>query len=368
MKTTSLLITIILCYGCSNKTKMKALKNTSFYTGTYTNNASKGIYKYELSGKGVLSKIGLVANTENPSFLAKSVDNKTLFAIDETDVDGTGFVKSFQIINDTLIEISKEKTGGAHPCFIDVNDKNYVLVANYSGGNVGLLKADTSGKLADLLNIQQHIGKGTTSRQEGPHAHSAWFHPTKNEIISADLGTNQLWFSTIDEEKNELVFRPQKTLQMAAAAGPRHLTFHPNNKWIYVLNELNNTISLVKEKEIDYYIDSSISTLPEDFSAYSAAADIHISKDGKFVYASNRGHDSIAIYEVNSENGSLKNVGFESVLGENPRSFSLSSDENYLVVANQNTNNLVSFKRDVRTGKLSFVSEIAAATPVCVLF
>jgi 6-phosphogluconolactonase len=155
---------------------------------------------------------------------------------------------------------------------------------------------------------------------------------------------------------------------MAEGAGPRHLTFHPNNKWIYVLNELNNTVSLVKEKNEAYEVDFSIATLPKDFTAFSKAADIHISKDGKFLYASNRGHESIVIYEVNPENGTLKTIGYQPVLGKHPRNFSLSPDEKYLLVANQDTNNIVSFKRDAKTGELTFVSEVAAPMPVCILF
>ena len=367
MKYFSSIILILLCIGCNNVTQnMK--KDSVFYVGTYTNEASKGIYKYSLSSNGNLQNLGLVAATVNPTYLAKSNDKKTLFAVSETNVNGTGFVHSFRIEKDTLQRISTEISGGAGPCFIAVNDKNDIITANYGGGNVGLLKADTNGKLSKLISLQQHTGKGTTDRQEAPHAHSTWFHPTKNEVISVDLGTNQLWFSTIDKEKEALVLTAQKTLQMAPGAGPRHLTFHPNNQWIYVLNELNNTVALVKEKEASYFVDFSITTLPKDFTAYSKAADIHISKDGKFLYASNRGQDSIVIFEVNSENGTLKTVGFEAVLGTNPRNFSLSPDENFLLVANQDTNNIVSFKRNAATGKLTFVAEISAPTPVCILF
>jgi 6-phosphogluconolactonase len=355
---------VILMTGC---TSIKQ-ESFSFYVGTYTQKDSKGIYKYEISSEGKLKKIGLVAETINPTFLVKSKDQKTLFAVGETNENGTGFVKSFQIEQDSLQLISKEESGGAGPCFVAINDANYIVTANYGGGSVGLLKADASGKLSSLLHVQQHVGKGTTSRQEAPHAHSAWFHPTKKELISVDLGTNQLWFSTIDEIKNELVLTAQKTLEMAEGAGPRHLTFHPNNKWIYVLNELNNTVSLVKEKDENYFVESSISTLPADFTAYTKAADIHITKDGKFLYASNRGHESIAMFEVNAENGTLKNIGFESVKGKHPRNFSLSPNEEFLIVANQDTDNIVSFKRDSKTGKLTFVSEIAAPMPVCILF
>lgn len=349
-----------------SKIKEKTVSN--FYVGTYTNGESEGIYKYQLDSAGKLKQIGLVAKTDNPSFLAKTKDNQTLLAVAETDKNGTGYVKSFRIQKDTLIFTSKSKSGGANPCFITVNDKNQVLVANYSGGNIGYLAVDNQNGLTNILDVQQHIGKGTTDRQEAPHAHSVWFHPTKNEIISVDLGTNQLWFSEIDETKKEFVFKNQKTLNMMNGAGPRHLTFHPNKKWMYVLNELNNTVSLVKEKENTYFIDSSISMLPKDFKEYSKGADIHISKDGQFVYASNRGHESIVIYKVHPETGSLKLVGFQNVKGKHPRNFSLSPNDEFLLVANQDTNNIVSFKRDAKTGKLSFVDEVFAPKPVCVLF
>ncbi|SDR76036.1 6-phosphogluconolactonase [Polaribacter sp. KT25b] len=359
-----MLISTLLITGCKAIQK----ENYSFYVGTYTKTTSKGIYKYAISSEGELKKIALVAETINPTFLAKSKDNKTLFAVGETNENGSGFVKSFKIENDSLLLISKEESGGAGPCFVALNDDNYIVTANYGGGNVGLLKTDTSGKLSSLLNVQQHFGKGSTNRQKAPHAHSAWFYPTKNELISVDLGTNQLWFSTIDKEKNELVLTNQKTLKMAEGAGPRHLTFHPNNKWMYVLNELNNTVSLVKEKDKNYFIASSVSLLPADFKSYSKAADIHITKDGKFLYASNRGHESIVIYKVNQKDGTLKTIGFQDVLGKSPRNFSLSPNEEFLVVANQDTDNIISFKRNAKTGLLTFVSEIAAPMPVCILF
>ncbi|MCL7754686.1 lactonase family protein [Polaribacter sp. Z022] len=368
MKTFPVLLIMIFFLGCSKVSSKKEKLGTTFYVGTYTKKESKGIYKYELSKEGFLKEIGLVAKTENPSFLAKSKDNKVLLSVDETDKDGTGFVKSFEILKDSLSLLSVSKSGGAHPCFITINDKNQVLVANYTGGNVGNLTLNNKGVLSSLLNVQQHIGKGTTNRQKAPHAHSAWFHPNKKEIISVDLGTNQLWFSKIEEEKNELIFTNQKTLDMAEGSGPRHLTFHPNNKWIYVLNELNNTVSLIKEKEGVYYVASSISTLPKRFTNYSNAADIHISKDGKFLYASNRGHESIVIYEVNLENGNLKTIDYESVFGKSPRNFSLSPDEKFLLVANQDTDNIVVFKRNSETGKLNFVSETSVSMPVCILF
>jgi 6-phosphogluconolactonase len=361
------ILSVFIFFGCKN-TSMKIEKNSIFYVGTYTEKDSKGIYTYSISKEGKLEDLGIAATITNPSFLAKSKDNKTLFAVSEIDENGTGFVHSYEIKKDALHFINKQESGGAHPCFIAVNAANYIITANYTGGNVGLLKATENGKMAPISFVQQHTGKGTTERQTTPHAHSTWFHPTKNEIISIDLGTNELWFSKLDTTKNELIYTPQKKLKVAEGAGPRHLIFHPNNKWIYVLSELNNSISILKEKDETYFIDSTISTLPKEFTAHSNAADIHITKDGKFLYASNRGAESIAVFKVNSENGSLTSVGYTPVLGANPRNFSLSPNEEFLLVANQDTNNIISFKRNAVTGKLTFEDEIFAPKPVCILF
>lgn len=367
MKKISILIVITLFFSCS-MSKIKEKEVSNFYVGTYTDGESEGIYQYQLNTDGKLKLIGLATKTNNPSYLAKTKDNKILLAVDETNENGTGFVNSFRIEKDSLVFVSKSKSGGAHPCFVSVNDDNQVLVANYSGGNVGFLQVDNQNGLTNLLAVQQHLGNDTNPKQQKPHAHFAKFHPTKNEIIAVDLGTNQLWFSEIDETKKGLVFKNQKTLNMMDGAGPRHLTFHPNKKWLYVVNELNNTVSLVKGKDNLYVVNQTIAMLPKDFKKYSKAADIHISKDGQFVYASNRGHESIVIYKVNQQNGTLKLVGFQDVKGKHPRNFSLSPDDNFLLVANKDSNNIVSFKRDFKTGKLVFVSEVFAPNPVCVLF
>jgi 6-phosphogluconolactonase len=375
MKLAITLIAVLLFTNCKNEKKpvmaTVAHKNTNtFYVGTYTDKESKGIYKYAINNEGMLTEIGLVATTDNPSFLALSNDKKYLLAVNEVNKDSIGFVSSYRIKNDSLEFINKSSSGGAHPCFIAVNKQGYVLSANYTGGNVGLLKLNKNGELSPLLDLNQHEGKGTTDRQEGPHAHSAWFEPEDDaSVISVDLGTNELWFSKIDENSDKFIASEPQKLAMATGAGPRHLTFHPNKKYLYVLNELDNTISLVQKSETgDYQIKQTITTLPENFTEFSKSADIHISSDGKFVYSSNRGHDSIAIFAVNATNGNLTLLAFESTKGKTPRNFSLSNDENYVIVANQDSNNLVSFKRNNTTGLLTYISEIKAPTPVCIVF
>lgn len=371
MKIIVVILSLFLIFGCNNKSDKIVEKEIvqNFYIGTYTENESKGIYKYALNSNGSLAKVGLVAESENPSFITKSKDDKYLIAVNEIDVNGVGAVESFLIEKDSLKIINKSSSGGAHPCFVTVNDQGYVLTANYTGGNVGLLKISDDGKLSTLLDVQQHFGKGTTDRQKSPHAHSAWFNPFNDDIISVDLGTNELWFSKIDSAENKLVFTPQQKLKMNDGAGPRHLDFHPNKKWIYVLNELDCTVTLVQKSESgEYFKGDSYSTLPEEFTDYNKCADIHITKDGNFLYASNRGHNSIAIFEIDNLNGDLKLISLEPTQGNFPRNFVLSPDEKYLLVANQKTDNIVSFKRNKESGLLEFVAEIDAPTPVCILF
>ena len=377
MKPFQFIILALLAIGCQTKKETpqqkevkQEKKHTSFFVGTYTDTISKGIYTYTLSEEGKLEKVGLAALTTNPSFLVKSFDHNYLLAVNEIDSNnGNGTVESYNINGDSLKFISRSSSGGAHPCFITVNKNGNVLTANYTGGNIGLLQLNSEGVLSDLLDIQQHTGKGTKKQQNTAHAHSAWFEADNNNIISVDLGTNELWFSKLDTSQQKLQFSSPKTLKMDEGAGPRHLSFHPNEKWIYSINELNSTVSLLeKTKNNTLEKKASFSTLPDGYTEDSYCADIHISSDGKFLYASNRGHNSIAVFSINSENGSLQSISHQSTKGNWPRNFSLSPDENYIIVANQHSNNLVSLKRDATTGLLKFTDEISAPSPVCILF
>ncbi len=372
MKLLTVFLVIIVLYGCQNKKENKLQKenNYPFYVGTYTDGDSQGIYKYVLKEDGTLSRIGLATKSENPSFLTFSHDKKFLLAVNEINPEGgTGTVESFLINSDSLKLINKSSSGGAHPCFVTTNNSDYILTANYTSGNVGLLKLNAKGELSDLLDLQQHTGKGTTKRQEVPHAHSAWFDFDNKNIISVDLGTNELWFSNLDTEQQKLIPSDPNKMLMKPGAGPRHLSFHPNKKWIYVINELDCTVTLVQKNDTNNYKKgTSFSTLPEGYTEPNTCADIHTSSDGKFVYASNRGHNTIAIFKVNNNDGSLKLVGHESTKGDGPRNFSLSPNEDFLLVANQLTNNIVSYKRDKDTGLLKFIYQIKAPTPVCILF
>jgi len=342
----------------------------SFFLGTYTEGSSQGIYKYELSTSGKMRQVALAGRSENPSYLAKSADGKFLVAVNEIkNAEGVGTVESFLISRDTLKLMNRRSSGGAHPCFVALNASGQVLTANYTGGNIGFLQLGAQGRLSEVLNIQQHSGSGTTDRQKAPHAHSVWFRPDGKGIIAVDLGTNDLWLSSLDPVTKQFIPDHPPTLKMEAGAGPRHLCFHPNKKWVYVANELNSTISRVEIlPSQEFALRESVSTLPAGFSGSNTCAHIVISSDGRFVYASNRGHNSIAVFAVNPVDGSLKLKGNKSCGGEGPRNFALSPDERFLLVANQHSNNIVSLKRQADTGMLNYANQVEAPTPVCIAF
>ena len=347
-------------------------KSYDFFVGTFEGKVgSKGIYKFKLNSKGEFTSLGLACRTENPSYITFSDDKKYLLSVNLYPDFGPGNLESFRVTKKGLKSMSKTVTDKA-PGFVSARGE-YVLVANYSGGNTELFKLDANGKLSHSLSKEEHDGRGAnTIRQEAPHSHSAWFTPNSNVIISPDLGTNHLWFSDLDPNKDKLKPRKQKKLKMNEGAGPRHLAFHPQHpNWIYVINELDNTISLVTTNSKDKYrLVSSISTLPEKMSSKNnVAAHIYISADGKFLYASNRGEsDSLVIYKIDQYSGELSVIGFEDTKGDFPRHFAFSPNEKFIVVANQNSNNLVSYKRDERTGELTFVDKIKAPHPTCILF
>lgn len=349
-----------LLMACTAKEESK---NYPFYLGTYTDGDSKGIYKGVLKSDGTFDSLQLVAETTNPSFLCFANSQQTLLAVSEVDIEGTGTVESYQITNGGLSHLSTSLSGGAHPCHVLASADGDVLMANYSGGNIGYLRVDASGKLSDLLAVGQHSGKSITDRQTGPHAHSAWML-NENEVVAVDLGIDQLIFYKIKD--NQLL--KIDSLLVEAGAGPRHLTFHPSKEVMYVINELNSTVSIIAKTNESWQLINSVSTLPEEYIEVNYCADIHISNDGRFLYASNRGHNSLAIYQVDKSGKSLKLISHQQVKGNWPRNFSLTPDGEMLVVANQHSNNLVAFRRDKQTGLLSFAGEIRGDSPVCVLF
>ncbi|WP_439183750.1 lactonase family protein [Carboxylicivirga taeanensis] len=354
-----LLMTIGLALvACSTKTDTPTYP---FYLGTYTEKESEGIYKGILNSDGTFDSIQLAAKTTNPSYLCFANQQQLLIAVNEVSIDGTGTVESYRIEADGLKKVSSSKSGGAHPCHVTANSHGDVLMANYSGGNIGYVQADAEGNLSPLLSLAQHYGKGGSERQTRPHAHSTWFID-EQQAVAVDLGIDQLIFYRLNGSE----LQKSDSLKLANGAGPRHLAMHPGKELMYVVNELNSTVTVVAKTVDGWQVRSTVSTLPAGYSGESYCADIHVTNDGRFVYASNRGHNSLAIFEVMGEQ--LELAGHEDVRGDWPRNFALTADDKFVVVANQRSDNLVAFQRNRQSGLLTHVSDISADTPVCVLF
>jgi 6-phosphogluconolactonase len=355
-------------------------KNTHsmVYIGTYTKDNSEGIYLCKLDpATGGLSRVSAAQVKDNPSYLALDPQRRYLYAVNETgEYQGkkSGAVSAFAVDQKTggLRFINQRASQGGAPCYItvDKSGKN-VLVANYLGGNVTLFPVGTDGGLGEVSDMHQHQGSSVNEkRQEEPHAHCIVLDPANKFAFAADLGTDKIMIYRFDATKSKLTPNQPAFVATKPGAGPRHLTFHPNGKHAFVINELNSTLTA-------YSYDASkgslteiqtVSTLPQGFSGENYCADIHISPDGKFIYGSNRGHDSIVVLGFDQSNGKLTYIQNVSTGGKWPRNFALDPSGKFLLVANQNTNNIVSFKIDSKTGKLASTGQITEVpSPVCLL-
>ncbi len=343
------------------------------YTGTFTSEGAEGIYLLSFSktsGNIVLRQV--FKGIDNPSFIKITPDKKFLFAVTrpETAIEESGgFVQSWLIKDNGQLQfINKQVSHGADPCHIDVSaDGKYVAIATYGGGTVSLYEVEQDGSLKPAASTIVNEGSGPNlSRQKAPHAHSIKFHPDGNTLFSADLGTDQL--NILNLKGNQLKPARQSHIKLAPGAGPRHFTFHPNGKTIYVINELNSTITVVEKKGSKWNTVQTISTLPVDFTGTNYCADIHISPDGRFVYGSNRGHNSIAVFRNDEGTNQLEWITSVSTQGDWPRNFTFSPDGQFLLVANQRSNNITVFRMDENGTPIFTGNEVKIPAPVCLEF
>ncbi|MBC8776353.1 lactonase family protein [Streptococcus sp. IMAU 99161] len=332
----------------------------SIYFGTYTKKESKGIYKAQFDPEtGNLSDLELVAAEPNPTFIAFS-EKGNLYSVGAQDGKGgiASFTADFQPLNHVVEE-------GAPLCYVSVDDKRQLVYgANYHKGQVLVYKIEGDGQLS-LIDQDTHEGKGPHENQASPHVHFADLTPDQY-LITCDLGTDSLHtYEVSDQGKLTLLHH----YQTAPGAGPRHLVFHPHHKIAYLINELNATIDVLFYDgmgEFEHF--QTVSTLPEDYDGQKWASAIKHSADGKFLYASNRAHNSIAVFEVIAD-GSLKLIEIVPTDGLNPRDFTLSPDQHYLIAAHQDSPNATVFKRDPETGRLSSLShDFYVPEAVCTVF
>jgi 6-phosphogluconolactonase len=350
---------------------MTGVSQTDYYLliGTYTKGKSEGIYVYKMNTQtGNLTYVSKVA-ASNPSYLAVSPDEKFVYAVNEgADDKGSVSAFSFNKSNGTLQYIDKQSSGGDHPCYVAINKTGkWVTAANYTGGSFSVLPVMANGTLGQPNTIQ-HTGSGPNKeRQEKPHVHSTVFSPDDQFLFVQDLGIDKITIYSFNAGSGKVEPAKVPFAVTQPGSGPRHFTFHPNGRYAYLVEEMGAAVVAYKYNKGQLQSIQTISTLPANSGMKGWAADIHISPDGKFLYASNRTPaNSIAIYSIDTKTGKLTSKGFEPVQGDVPRNFVIDPTGNFLLVANQETNNIVVFKRDVKTGLLTYTGkQIEVGNPVC---
>jgi 6-phosphogluconolactonase len=351
------------------------------FVGTYTNTKgeSKGIYAYRYdSASGHATSLGLAAETINPSFLAIDPRGSFLYAVNElTSYKGasSGAISSFAIDhqNGTLRQLNEVASRGADPCYISFDKTGkYVLVANYTGGSVAVFPVSTDGSLGEPTAFIQHSGKGVNpQRQEGPHAH--WIETTADNrfAIVADLGLDELLVYRFDPARGTLTPNTPPFARTEAGSGPRHVAFRPDGKFAYLITEMHSDVFAFSYNAAAGLLHQiqKISALPKGFSGSNDAAEIHVHPNGKFLYVSNRGDDSIATFSIDKKTGRLSLIGHFSTQGKTPRNFVIDPTGSRLAVANQDSDSIVIFQIDRASGRLSPSGQrLHVPSPVSIVF
>jgi 6-phosphogluconolactonase len=357
------------------------LKAIIVYIGTYTrreafvDGKAEGIYVYCLDlATGALTYAATVHEVVNPSFLAAGPQRDYLYAANEiTGGHGSlGTVSAFTIDPGTgdLSFLNKQSSHGLAPCYVSVDDTGrYVLVANYETGSLCVLPVREEGGLGEATDVVQLRGSGPNpQRQEGPHAHMILPSPGGRTIFAVDLGTDKIMLYRLDLERGTLMAGDPPWVQLAPGTGPRHLAFHPDGEFAYAISELQSTVTVLHYDESHGKLEpvQTLSTLSDDFEGQNLGAEIAVAPSGRFVYGSNRGHDSIVIYEVDQGTGKLSLVGHEPSQGAGPRFFTIDPAGNWLLVANQDSDTVVTFRIDQNSGRLEATGHVSQVpTPVC---
>jgi 6-phosphogluconolactonase len=349
------------------------------YVGTYTGPASKGIYAYRFdAATGHATSLGLVGETVNPSFLAIDPSRRFLYAANEiSDYQGkkSGAISAFAIDRKSgkLTFLNQLPSGGAGPCYVSLDKTGkHVMVANYDSGSVAVFPVLSDGKLGEPSSVIQHTGHGPDpKRQEGPHAHQIDTSPDNRFALAADLGLDEVLVYDFDAAKGTLAANDPPFAKVAPGAGPRHFVLHPNAKFLYVIDEVASTVTAFSYDATSGKLQllTAVSTLPEGFKGSNDTAEIKVSPDGRFLYGSNRGHDSIASFSLDSSTGAPTFVEAVSTDGKTPRNFEIAPGGDYVFAANQESNNVVVFKVDKTTGHLTPTGQgLETPSPVCIRF
>lgn len=355
--------------NAQNKPKKKMNNDFHLLVGTYTSGKSEGIYVYKFNAlTGEFTAESIAKNVKNPSFLAISPNEKFVYSAGEIDKNGAVYAFSFDKKSGNLTQLSTQSSNGNYPCHVAIDKTGkWVIAGNYGAGSLTVLPVEANGGLGKPTQTIQHEGKGKNlDRQESPHVHSINIAPNNVDVFVADLGIDKLVTYSLDAKTGILSKGIPPFTKLEDGTGPRHFTMHPNGKFAYVIQELSSQITAFDYKKGSLTAKQSISTLPADYKGANSCADIHISPDGKFLYGSNRIHDSIVIYSIDQKTGKLTYITNESTKGKKPRNFMIDPTGNYVLVANQESDNIVIFKRDAQKGTLTPTGqEISVPNPVC---
>jgi 6-phosphogluconolactonase len=349
------------------------------YIGTYTGAKSKGIYVSRFdSATGRLASPELAVATPSPSFLSLAPSGRFLYAVGETanlDGKGGGAVSAFSLDAQTgkLTLLNQQPSAGAGPCHLAVDPTGKcLLVANYGSGSIAALPIQADGTLAEPASIIQHRGSSLNpQRQAGPHAHFITPDPANRFALACDLGLDQLLVYRLDASKSSLAANVPPFAAVKPGAGPRHLTFHPSGHFVFLINEMDSTLTAFAYdakrgalKELQ-----TVSTLPKEFTGTSYCAEVQVHPSGKFVYGSNRGHDSLAVFGFDPAKGKLTCLEHQPAQGRTPRHFAIDPTGQWLLAENQDSDNIVVFRVDSKTGRLSPTGQVVSVgAPVCAVF
>ena len=358
---------------------MTQSQHTFLFVGTYTRTTSEGIYVYRMDNStGVLERVAVTGGIKNPTFLALSPDNSHLYAVAEINEHcgrPTGAVYSYSVSPDSgdLAYVNQQSTGGPGPCHLTVDATGaHVIVANYQGGSICVLPIQTDGSLGEMSEFIQHEGSSVIPhRQREPHAHSVNLDPNNRFIYAPDLGMDKVMIYQLDLDSGNLLANKPAFVQVAPGAGPRHFAFHPDGTRAYVLNEIGNTVTAFNWDPESGSLEEfqTVTTLPADFLETSHTADLHIHPNGRFLYGSNRGHDSIAIFEIAPDTGGLTPRGWASTQGRTPRNIAIDPSGQFMLAENQDSDSIFTFRINDETGMLITTgSVIKVPMPVCIKF
>lgn len=341
------------------------------FVGTYTGEGSEGIYVYRFNtNDGTYEPADTVSGVENPSYLTITPDHSNLYAVNEMADSARATVSAFRFDKQSgkLTFLNKRSSGGGAPCYISTDKQGKAVFAgNYLGGSLSMYPISDNGALGEATGTISHTGSSiNSSRQESPHVHCTIISPDNSYLFAVDLGTDRVSAYDFNEDNVDWTEEPSFVYETEAGAGPRHLTFHPNGNYAYLINELNGTVVAFQYHSGSLTAIQTVSNLPENYDGTISGADIRISPDGKFLYASNREDlNNIVIYTIDNSSGMLTKIGEQSSGGVHPRNFTIDPSGQFLLVANRHTDNIVVFQRDLKTGLLTPTgTEIEVSQPV----